>query len=235
MLLKILSPVTKVDETESLIRAGAEELYCGLSPQDWPYAAISINRRHGPKVSFESFDELKICAEIGHAKGIPLFLTLNEHYYTHKQYPYILDYVARAREAGVDAFIISDIALLLALHEMKMDVPVHVSTGGATFNSACAQFYSILGAKRIILSRELTIDEIKKIVEMTPGISFEVFILNSKCHNVDGLCTSHHGLAEVVDKEIAKKYRNLCMVPYDIYLASPTYSDAELVSFSEDI
>lgn len=226
--IRILSPVSKVDETGRLIQAGAEELYCGLLPADWPYVAFSINRRQEPEANFQSFDELKRCIDIAHTHGVLLFLTLNEHYYTDKQYPYILDYVERAMAVGVDAFFIADIALLLTLRELSFDVPVHISTGGTTFNSACARFYQSLGAKRIILPRYLTPDEIRQIVKKVPGFPFEVFILNSKCYNVDGFCTFHHGLAAVVDKGEAKKYRNACMLPYDIYLSSPIYSDEEL-------
>ena len=118
--MKILSPVSRVDETERLVQAGAEELYCGLLPSDWPYVALSINRRQEPEANFQSFDELKMCADIAHTHGVPLFLTLNEHYYIDKQYPYILNYVRQALDAGVDAFFISDITLLLAFHEGKI-------------------------------------------------------------------------------------------------------------------
>jgi len=233
--MKILSPVSKVDETARLIQAGADELYCGLLPSDWPYVAFSINRRQEPEANFQSFDELKGCADIAHTHGVPLFLTLNEHYYTDKQYPYILEYVKRALDAGVEAFFISDIALLLTFRESKINAAVHVSTGGATFNSACARFYQNLGAERIILPRYLTVEEIKQMVEKVPGLLFEVFILNSKCYNVDGLCTFHHGLARVVDKGEAKKYRNACMLRYDIYPSSPVYSDEELARIAPKV
>ncbi len=155
--------------------------------------------------------------------------------YTGEQYPYILDYVKFALDAGVDAFFITDIALLLTLRELNIDVPVHISAGGTTFNSACARFYQSLGAERIILPRHLTIDEIRHMVQSVPDMLFEVFILNSKCYNIDGFCTFHHGLAEVVNKENAKKYRNACMLHYDIYLSSPTYSDEEMVKMAPRI
>ena len=135
----------------------------------------------------------------------------------------------------MDAFFIADIALLLTFRERKIDTSVHISTGGTTFNSACARFYQSLGAERIILPRYLTIDEIKQMVEKVPGLLFEAFILNSKCYNVDGFCTFHHGLAEVVDKGEAKRYRNACMIPYDIYLSSPIYSDEELARIAPKI
>ena len=65
-------------------------------------------------------------------------------------------------------------------------------------------------------------------VSKVPDLPFEVFILNSKCHNVDGLCTFHHGLAEVVDKEEASEFRNCCMVTYAIVISSPTCKDERI-------
>jgi collagenase-like PrtC family protease len=233
--MKILSPVSKADEAETLISAGAEELYCGLLPSNWPFPAFSINRRQEPEANFHSFDALKKCIDIAHARGVPLFLTLNEHSYTDKQYPYILDYVKRALDAGVDAFLIADIALLLTFRECNIVAPVHMSTGATTFNSACARFYQSLGAERIILPRHLTVDEIRRIVKGVPDLEFEVFILNSKCHNVDGFCTFHHGLTEVADKGDAKKYRNACMIHYNIHLSSPMYSDEEMMRIAPQI
>lgn len=233
--MKILSPVSRTDEVEELIQRGADELYCGLVPSDWPYVAFSLNRRQDPKAQFHRFAELKECINLAHAHNVPVNLTLNEHYYTDKQYPYLLDYVKHATDIGVDAFFIADIALLLTFRELKLNVPVCISTGGATFNTACARFYQGLGAKRIILPRHLTISEIRHMVTKVPDLPFEVFILNSKCHNVDGLCTFHHGLAEVVNREEAKEYRNGCMVSYDIHLASPVYSDAEMLRIAPNI
>ena len=88
--MNILSPVDKVEETEIIIKAGANELYCGLLTSDWhnKYIAGSINRRPGAGggANFSTFDELESCVNIAHSYDIPVFLTLNEHYYTTKQF-----------------------------------------------------------------------------------------------------------------------------------------------------
>jgi collagenase-like PrtC family protease len=212
--MKILSPVDKVEEVEKLIEAGADELYCGVLPKDWPYRTISINRRAERNASFQTFEELGACIKIAHSHGVPVFLTINEHYCTDFEYPIVLDYIERALDVQVDAFIVTDISLILTLRERHAEV--HISTGGTTFNSECAKFYQSLGAKRIILSRQLTVDEISHIVTDVPEIMMEVFILNSKCPNIDGFCTFHHGLEEVVGEHEKKNYRNACMLPYEI-------------------
>lgn len=216
--MKLLSPVDKVEEVEKLIEAGANELYCGLLTSDWhnKYIAGSINRRPGGGANFTTFDDLQSCVNIAHSQAIPVFLTLNEHYYTPKQYPFILDYVDKVIRIGVDALMVADLALLLTLRQMNVKTRIIISTGGTAFNSETVKFYHDLGASRIILPRHLTLEEINDIINNVTDIELETFILNSRCPNVDGFCTFQHGLA---DKSIKLLYENACMLPYDISVA----------------
>ena len=227
--MKILSPVDKVEEVEKVIEAGAGELYCGLLTSDWhdKYVAGSINRRPGGRESFTSFDELRDCVSIAHSYDVPVFLTLNEHYYIYKQYPFILDYVKKVVDIGVDALMVSDLALILTLQEIGINTRIFVSIGGAAFNSEAVKFYQDLGASRIVLPRHLTVEEISEISKNVSDIELEVFILNSRCPNVDGFCTFHHGLA---DRSFALLHRNACMLPYEISVAVQDANDASELS-----
>jgi len=228
--MKVLSPVDKVEEVEKLIEAGADELFCGLLTADWhnKYIAGAINRRPGGGANFTTFDELQSCLDIAHSHGIPVFLTLNEHYYTPEQYPFVLDYVAKVTSMGVDALMVADLALLLTLRGMNINTRIIISTGGNTFNSETAKLYQELGASRIILPRHLTLEEIGGITGKVSGIEFETFILNSRCPNVDGLCTFQHGLA---NESIKPLYENACLLPYDISVAVDGDADEEKLSW----
>jgi len=214
-MIKILSPVDKIEEVRKVIEAGADELYCGLLTPDWhnKYIAGSINRRPGGRANFTTIDELKSCVEIARSFDIPVYLALNEHYYIEKQYPFILDFVQKAIEIGVKALIVSDLALLLTLQQLKVDTKIVISTGGHTFNSEAVRFYQNLGASRIILPRHLTIEEIRDIRVSVKDVELEVFIFNSRCPNIDGFCTFQHGLA---DESLELLHKNACMLPYDI-------------------
>ncbi|MFC2002999.1 U32 family peptidase [Chloroflexota bacterium] len=218
--MKLLSPVDKIEEVEEIIEAGASELFCGLLTLEWhnKYIAGSISRRPGSDANFTTFDQLQSCVSIAHSHGIPVFLTLNEHYYTPVQYPFILDYVDRVVSIGVDGMMVADLALLLTLQQMEIDtkIKIIISTGGTSFNSETVRFYQDLGASRVILPRHLTIEEIREISSKVSGIELETFILNSRCPNVDGFCTFQHGLA---DQSIMPLYQNACMLPYDISVA----------------
>jgi putative protease len=215
MTTKILSPIDTVKEVDKIIEAGADELYCGVLTPDWhnKYIAGSMNRRPGGGANFTSLSELETCVDKAYNRGVPVFLTLNEHYYTEKQYQFLLEFIAELEDIGVSALIIADLALLLTLRKTHLDVKTIISTGGNTFNSQTAAFYKELGASRIILPRHLTIEELGNIVESVKDVEFEVFILNSRCPNIDGLCTFHHGLS---DKSFPYLYLNACRLPYEI-------------------
>jgi len=213
--MKILSPVDKAGEVEALISAGAGELYCGLLMTDWhdKYIAGALNRRPGSGANFTKYDELASCVEIAHRRNVPVILTVNEHYYTPGQYPYLMDYINRISGIGVDALMVADLALLLTLREKQIRPKIYISTGGTVFNSGSVKFYRELGASRVTLPRHLNLKEIKAITNNIKGIETEVFVLNSRCPYVDGFCTFQHGLA---GPNIPLLYQNACMLPYDI-------------------
>jgi collagenase-like PrtC family protease len=213
--VRILSPVDRAEEVAELLEAGADELYCGVLEERWheSYPVISINRRPAGKGHFRSFEELARAVEVAHGSRVPVFFAVNEHYYTNEQYPLVTEYVDRALKTGVDGLIVSDYGLMAFLREERREVELHVSTGGAVFNWRAAQFFQNLGASRITLPRHLSLGEIGDIVAGTSGIEFAVFILNSRCINVDGLCTFQHGLS---GKNVPPLYRNACMLPCEI-------------------
>jgi len=237
-MVKILSPISRRDEVEEVVQAGADELYCGILTPDWRerYSVVaSPNRREEDNPithtspHFNSFSELKEALSVAHSFSVPVHVTLNEHYFTFKQYPFLFNYVDNALDVGIDAFILSDVAFLLSFKERYPKVNVHVGTGGTTFNSETAKFYQDLGVKRIILPRHLDLKEIRAIVRNTPEMEFEAFILNSRCANVDGFCTFQHGLADFIPEKGKKRpYENACMLPYNISMHIENLGEEEV-------
>jgi len=238
-MIKILSPISRCDEVEDVIAAGADELYCGILLDDWRKGytvSASLNRRQedntilGTSPHFKSFEELKESVEIAHSRSVPVILTLNEHYYSKDQYPYLFSYVDKVLEAGVDAFIIGDVAFILSLRERGIPTDIHISTAGTAFNSETVRFYQELGASRVILPRHLTIEEIESIASEVSDVELEAFILNSRCANIDGFCTFQHGLADLFpDEKVKEQYLNACMLSYEISV----YPDAKVESDSD--
>jgi hypothetical protein len=94
----------------------------------------------------------------------------------------------------VDALTVVDINVLLMVKERQYNTKIHMGTGGTTFNSQTVAFYKDLGVSRVILDRQLSIEEIGLIASKSGDTELAVFALNQKCHNIDGFCTFQHGL-----------------------------------------
>ena len=98
------------------------------------------------------------------------------------------DYIRDVVEAGIDAFIVSDLAIIRYIKQHYPQVEVHLSTQASTMNYEAALFYKSMGVDRIVLARELSKDEIKEIIDKA-SIDIEVFIHGAMCTCVSGRCS----------------------------------------------
>jgi collagenase-like PrtC family protease len=194
---KILAPFTNIAEIEPLKKAGADELYCGYVNDEltkkWPLAFHILNRR-GEGSSFENYEDFKEAVKKARTYNLAVYVTLNG-LYTPEQYPLLHKLVKSIdRLEGVRGFIVADIGFLLFLKKNNFRKEIHVSTGGTCFNSHAAKFFENLGAKRIVLDRALTSNEIKNIItKLDTKIDIEIFIMGEPCGGfVDGFCTFFH-------------------------------------------
>ncbi|MCK6556145.1 U32 family peptidase [Candidatus Binatia bacterium] len=210
--MKIIAPVDRPDEAQALIDAGADELFCGLYWEPWlqTYTIAAVNRRSGSIASIESVDALAETVRIAHAAGVPVCLTINEHYYTSVQYPLLFEYIGCALDTGVDSLIVADPALVLGIRAARLNAELHLSTGTAIFNSEAAAFFRDLGVSRVTLERQQTIEEVGSVVRNLDGMETAVFVLNGRCPNVDGLCTYDHVQIP------GEAFKNACMLPCQV-------------------
>ena len=197
--MKIVSPVTSFSETRALIKAGADELYCGVLPADLlrKYGIVScLNRRPNVFSNLSGYRELVKIVNLAHAGNVRVALTINE-FYPETQIEPAWEQFKRGIECGVDAFIVSDIGLLCRIQGEKKNArfEVHISNCGAVFNPESVAFYREFGASRIILPRDLNTAEAAGLVGSMPaGMEAEAFVLNQKCRNIDGFCSFQHGI-----------------------------------------
>lgn len=202
--MKITAPLRLPAEAGEIIDAGAKELYLGFVPTGWSrrYGFVgSPNRRYFKNSNIRYFSELKEAVRIAHSKKAEVFLAVNSPYYIKSQKRLLLEQFRKGVKAGVDAFIIADLAAMLLLKKTYPQAEFHVSGVSTVFNSASASFYRELGAKRIILPRHLRTGEIKEIIKDAPGIEYEAFVLYDWCKNIDGFCTFHHGVEGLIGAE----------------------------------
>jgi U32 family peptidase len=193
--MMIMSPVDKAEEAAVLVQAGADELYGGFVSPAWSrkYSLLgSPNHRYFPSAQFTALKDIKRATKDAHASGAKFYIAFNSPSYTPEQRQDVITDAGRLMDAGTDAFIVSDIGLLVRFAEQLPEAVIHLSTLGAVYNSASAKFFAGLGANRIVLPRELTVAEVAGIVKANPGLEFDAFILIGKCPNLEGFCSFTH-------------------------------------------
>ncbi|MEW6088830.1 MAG: U32 family peptidase [bacterium] len=193
--MKILAPIDNINELEGLITEGADEFYGGFIPYAWfrEYgAAGSLNRRNFLSAQIKSEKELSKIVEIIHSHKKRFYLALNQKLFFSSQYPFMNNFIKYIAGIHVDGIITADLGFNLYLKKEDYNIPVILSTLAQVMNSGSAGFYRELGIKRIVLSRDLSLKEIKKIVNENPSLEFEVLILIGKCFNLEGFCTYEH-------------------------------------------
>ncbi len=194
--LRINAPVCLKEEVGPLIEEGADEFYCGFLPSDWHgrfSRVVSINRRNYAPGNVQSFNDLHCMVREAHAGNVPVHLTLNAQTYTCEQLDFLRDYCRKVvEEAGIDGFVVADPGLISLIKEWIPEISIHVSNLAALHNSMAVRFFSQLGAKRIILPRQVSVKEVAEMQKMNPEIEFEAFILNDGCVLEEGNCCTTH-------------------------------------------
>ncbi|MEL7664956.1 MAG: DUF3656 domain-containing protein [Methanosarcina mazei] len=172
---EILSPAGDHEALLGAIKGGADAVYLGVG---------EFNARQGAK-NF-TIDDLEAAVDLAHSHGVRVYLALNIPL-KQKELQHALDIVDRAYAAGIDAVILQDLGLLRLLNEIYPDLSLHASTQMTIHSKEGVDFVAGLGAKRVIVSRELTTAEVKDIVDNS-GVDIEVFVHGALCYSYSGKC-----------------------------------------------
>jgi putative protease len=199
--MKILSPIDRASEVDLLADAGADEFYGGYVSGRWrgKYSMLgSANHRYFPSAQIASAKELKALVKAVHGRGKKFYLTMNAPFYSVEQYADLLEDARKYHGLGVDAFIISDLGLILRMRDKLPEANIHLSTLGTIFNSQSATFFHSVGVDRMVFPRELTLKEIKGITNANPDVFFDAFVLIGKCPNIEGFCGFTHNSPDLI-------------------------------------
>lgn len=190
--MKITAPISNVEEIALLANAGAQELYCGVVSENWvaQFNTGAVNRRYFGNLP--SISELNSAVSTAHACGVSLYLVLNAQHYGADQLEALVEFGECFHMMGGDAVIVADITLILALRKKIPDLAIHVSSVASCRNSAAVSFYQDFGVRRVILPRDVNLNEAEIIAKGFPDLDIEVFILNDGCVFEEGLCHSIH-------------------------------------------
>lgn len=174
--IELLSPAGDLERLKVTLLYGADAVYLGGKLYNLRANATNF-----------SLEDLKEGCQFAHKLGKKVFLTLNIVFHN-EDILGVNDYIRDVVEAGIDAFIVSDLAIIRYIKQHYPQVEVHLSTQASTMNYETALFYKSMGVDRIVLARELSKDEIKEIIDKA-SIDIEVFIHGAMCTCVSGRCS----------------------------------------------
>ncbi len=174
---EILSPAGNPEKLRAAILYGANAVY--LAGQTFGMRAAADNF---------SPDELRDAVAYAHARNVRVYVTVNTMPRT-AEYPRLAAYLDELADAGADAVIVSDMGVLSLVRERHPELEIHISTQASAVSAASCRAYAALGARRVVLARELTLDEIAAIRRETPPeLELEAFIHGSMCISYSGRC-----------------------------------------------
>ncbi len=174
---EILSPAGNFEKMRSAILYGADAVY--LAGHIFGMRAAADNF---------SIEELTEAVKYAHERGVKVYLTLNTMP-REQEYSLLRKYLFDLKNISLDAMIIADVGVLTLVKELLPEMEIHISTqANATSSAACLAWHA-LGAKRVVLARELSLEEIKAIRASVPDdLELECFVHGSMCISYSGRC-----------------------------------------------
>ncbi len=177
MMHEILAPAGDAERLQAALDFGADAVYLG---------GKMFGMRAGPA----NFDAQGLCAavKLAHDRGVKVYLTCNTLPRSN-ELPFFPQFVSEAVNAGVDAMIVADLGLFSMIRELAPQMPLHMSTQTGIVNHASANTLYKMGARRVVLARELSLQEIAEIRRNTPeDLEIEVFVHGAMCVSFSGRC-----------------------------------------------
>ena len=176
MTTELLAPAGTLKNMRYAFAYGADAVYAGQP-------------RYSLRVRNNDFqlDNLKIGIDEAHALGRKFFVASNLLPHNAKLKRYI-EHMQPVIEMKPDALIMADPGLIMMVREQWPEIPIHLSVQANTMNHASVQFWQSVGISRVILSREISLDEVEEIRQQCPDMELEVFVHGALCIAYSGRC-----------------------------------------------
>ena len=174
---ELLAPAGGPSQLEAALRFGADAVYVGGS-------------RFGLRAYAGNFDADALCRAVDtvHARGKKLHVTMNAYLYNGDLDAFAQDAITLER-IGVDAAIVADPAAVEICREVAPQLTLHLSTQANTLNWRAAAFWHRNGVKRVVLARELNLEDVRGIRQHTPeSLEIEAFVHGAVCASYSGRC-----------------------------------------------
>lgn len=172
---ELLAPAGSLEILKGVIESGADAVYVGGS-------------MFGARAYANNFteEELLEAIDFAHLRGVKVYLTVNtliKNSEFSKLYDYLLPYYKR----GLDAVIVQDLGVVKAIHEYFPSMEIHTSTQMTVTGADGVRFLSQFGVTRVVMAREVSLAEMKRIHEET-GMELEAFVHGALCYSYSGQC-----------------------------------------------
>lgn len=174
-MLELLSPAGSPEAVIAAVQNGADSIYMGSG---------DYNARRGAK-NFTD-EEFESAVRYCRVRGCKVYLTLNT-LVNDREMSDVVAFACHAAEVGVDAILVQDLGLLRVLRCLIPEMPIHASTQMSIHNLSGAEAAYEMGIKRVVLARELNIEQIRYIAQRSP-VELEVFAHGALCYCYSGQC-----------------------------------------------
>lgn len=175
MNIELLAPAGDLERLKIAIAYGADAVYIG--GQDYSLRANALNF---------SLDDIAEAVSFAHTYQKKVYVTVNIVFHD-KDLAGLSEYLKDLNEIGVDAIIVSDVVVMELWQKLNLKMELHISTQASSLNYETVKFYQSLGASRVVLAREASKQDIKRIKDET-GIDLECFIHGAMCTSISGRC-----------------------------------------------
>ena len=175
--VELLAPAGDLQKLKIAVLYGADAVYLGGE-------AFGLRKR---SKNF-TIDQIAEGVKFAHERGVKVYVTLNiiPH---NEDFQGLEEYVQELVDIDIDAVLVADPGMFMRIKEIAPNLEIHISTQASVTNKDTVMFWYNLGAKRIVLARELTLDEIKKITEDLPeDLTIETFAHGAMCMSYSGRC-----------------------------------------------
>ena len=175
-LPELLAPAGNFEKLRAALLYGADAVYIG-------------GKLFGMRSAADNFtdEELREAVEYTHARGKKLYVTVNTMP-RGNEYPALCRYLELLGEIKPDALIVADLGVIAEAKRLIPHIPIHISTQASIVSPAAARAYAELGATRLVLARELNLEEIVEIRRVLPeDVELEAFIHGSMCVSYSGI------------------------------------------------
>jgi len=215
MLPELLSPAGSIESVYAAVNNGCDAIYIG--------GKYFSARQYANNFSME---ELEQACDYCHLRGVKVYVTVNT-LYKQKEIPSFLNYVKQLYEMGVDALIVQDIGVAELIKKYFADMPLHASTQLTTNNLKDVNFLYQQGFSKIVLSRELSLQEVKYIAENTEA-DIEVFVHGALCVCYSGQCI----MSSILGGRSGNRGRcaQTCRLPYTLYRQYDKIKEGHILS-----